>query len=84
MNIKQRATYNEQLQTLRRDRKAALRECGHLGDKLHTSRLETEVLRHKVRELERKLSQARAREELLTDGPMTDEPSWAQQNGLLS
>lgn len=46
----------EHMQQLRKDRKAALRECGRLGEKLHTSRLEIEALRAKVNDLERKTS----------------------------
>jgi len=45
------------IQTLRRERKQALRECGRLGDKLHTARLEIEVQRHRIKELEDKLQQ---------------------------
>jgi hypothetical protein len=37
-----------------RERKAALRECGRLGDKLHTTKLEIEVMRARIKELERK------------------------------
>jgi len=42
---------------LRRQRKAALRECGRLGEKLHTARLEIENQRHRIKELEDKLQQ---------------------------
>jgi len=45
----------ELIKDLRRGRKAALRECGRLGDKLHTSRLEIEVLRSLVKKLENDL-----------------------------
>lgn len=45
-----------ELQQLRRDRKAALREGGRLGEKLHTARLEIEHLRNQVKGLEHKLS----------------------------
>jgi hypothetical protein len=43
---------------LRRQRKAALRECGRLGDKLHTARLEIENQRHRIKELEEKVRDA--------------------------
>jgi hypothetical protein len=52
-----------ELQNLRRQRKAALRECGRLGDKLHTARLEIEVQRHRIKELEDKLQQQDAYKE---------------------
>lgn len=48
----------ELIRDLRRSRKAALRECGHLGDKLHTAKLEIIVLRARVRELENKMNSA--------------------------
>lgn len=44
------------IQTLRSERKAALRECGRLGEKLHTSRLEIIVLRRRVKDLEMNLA----------------------------
>jgi flagellar motility protein MotE (MotC chaperone) len=49
---------------LRRQRKAALRECGHLGEKLHTARLEIEVQRHRIKELEDKLREETFEDEL--------------------
>jgi len=51
------------IQTLRRERKQALRECGRLGDKLHTARLEIEVQRHRIKELESKQLQQDAYKE---------------------
>ena len=54
------------IQELRSERKAALRECGRLGDKLHTSRLEIENQRHRIKELEDKLQQQDAYKEVAT------------------
>jgi uncharacterized protein involved in exopolysaccharide biosynthesis len=45
------------IQELRQQRKAALRECGRLGEKLHAARLEIENQRHRIKELEDKLQQ---------------------------
>ena len=50
----EREAYKEEVKVLRKQRKAALRQCGHLSDKLHTTRLVIESLRIKVRELESK------------------------------
>jgi len=49
-----------QIQVLRRERNAARREAGRLGEKLHTSRLEIIVLRYRVKELEDKQQSADA------------------------
>jgi hypothetical protein len=53
------------IQTLRRERKQALRECGRLGEKLHVARLEIENQRHRIKELEAKV-QADAYREMET------------------
>jgi hypothetical protein len=52
------------IKDLRRQRKAALRECGRLGEKLHTARLEIEVQRHRIKELESKQLQQDAYKEV--------------------
>lgn len=46
------------IQQLRRERKAALRECGHLGEKLHTTRLVIELQRHRIKDLESQIKDA--------------------------
>lgn len=65
---------------LRKERKAALRECGRLGMKLHMSRLEIESLHHQVKELDRLLDALRLHESEHYSLPPVPDGSWLEGN----
>lgn len=58
--------FRDLVKQLRRDRKAALRECGRLGEKLHASRLEIIVLQYRVKDLVRENDKLSIERDLLS------------------